>query len=484
MPTAEHSPPSILFIAGDVSGDVHSAALAGLLLARDPRRSIHSLGGPRLREVVARSPGGKFLGDTSNCSAIGITSAVKIYFRCRRLRATLLRFLDSHHVDVVVLCDWGAFNGRLLPELHARGLPCLYYFPPRSWQRTGPEGLGIARYVRRVATPFEWSAERLRAAGCAAEWVGHAAIEKVQGEEERAASRQRFGVAPDETLIALLPSSRRSELEVIGPRMAETAGILLQERSLRFIAVLPRELAAEGRAYLPGWIEIVSDCATELLHAADGAIVKTGTASLEAVIAGTPHVAIYDASLVGRAEWYLLWAWKRIPFLAMPNIILQREAVPEFIGIRCISADIAAALRRLLDDDGARAKMRGDYALIREALGSRLPVRPTERTAQIVEEMLRQSVAALFRKRRRASFRASLPRKPCASRFSSATSCRTCCSAPVRVRFGCCRLIGRSCSAEARVRSPIVCCESAVALRSQISGSPSVRRNQSPSSAR
>jgi lipid-A-disaccharide synthase len=271
-------------------------------------------------------------------------------------------------------------------------LQCLYYFPPRSWQRTGSEGLGIAPYVRRVATPFAWSAERLRGVGCAAEWVGHAAIEKVPGGERRAALRQRFGVAADEKLVALLPSSRRTELRVLGPRMAEAAAILRRDRPLRFIAVLPRELAAEGRGHLPDWIEIVSDCASELLQAADAAIVKTGTASLEAVIAGTPHVAAYDAALSGRIEWYLLWAWKRIPFLAMPNIILQREAVPEFIGVRCKAESIAAGLARLLDDEGARAKMRADYALILEALGSRLPVPPTERTAQIVEEMLRQSV--------------------------------------------------------------------------------------------
>jgi lipid-A-disaccharide synthase len=155
---------------------------------------------------------------------------------------------------------------------------------------------------------------------------------------------------------------------------------------------LPRELAEEGRAHLPDWIEIVTDCASELLQAADAAIVKTGTASLEAVIAGTPHVAAYDASWSGRIEWFLLWSWKRIPFLAMPNIILEREAVPEFIGIKCRAESIAAGLSRLLDDETARAKMRQDYTLIREALGSELPVQPTERTAQIVEEMLRASV--------------------------------------------------------------------------------------------
>jgi len=390
MPTADHSCPSILFSAGDVSGDVHSAALASALLARNPGYRIHSLGGPRLKEVVARSHGGHFLGDTSNCSAIGITSAVKIYVRCRRLRARLRRFLDANDVDVVVLCDWGAFNGRILPELHGRGLRCLYYFPPSSWHRSGPKGLAIAPFVARVATPVQWSAQRLRDAGCRADWVGHAAIEKVPA-QSRSQLRARFGVRPDEKLVALLPSSRRSELRVIGPRMAEAAEILLKERPLRFIAVLPRELAAEAPAHLPPFIEIVSDCATELLRAADAAIVKTGTASLEAVIAGAPQVAIYDVSWVGRIEWLLLWAWKRIPFLAMPNIILQRKAVPEFIGINCRATSIAEALAQLLDDGPARSKMLDDYRLITEALGARLPVRPTDRTAQIVDEMLEET---------------------------------------------------------------------------------------------
>jgi lipid-A-disaccharide synthase len=293
-------------------------------------------------------------------------------------------------VDVVVLCDWGAFNGHILEELHGRGLRCLYYFPPSSWHRTGPKGLAIAPHVSRVASPFEWSAQRLRAVGCDAEWVGHPAIEK-KPRESRSALRERFGVRPDEKLIALLPSSRRTELQVIGRRMGQVAEILRKDRPLRFIAVLPRELAGEGPAHLPPFVELVSDCATELLHAADAAIVKTGTASLEAVIADVPQVAIYDATWVGRTEWALLWAWKRIPFLAMPNIILQRLAVPEYIGVKCRATSIAKSMAPLIDDGPARSKMLEEYRLIREALGAKLPVSPTLRTAQIVEEMLQEA---------------------------------------------------------------------------------------------
>ena len=250
---------------------------------RDPARRLHVLGGSRLREVIATSAGGEFIGDTTNCSAIGIPSAVRVYFRCRELRERVRAFLKRQRVDLAILCDWGAFNGRILPELHALAIPVLYYFPPGSWWRSGSSGLAIAPYVTRVATPFEWSAARLRSVGCDAEWVGHPALEKF-GRGDRAALRQQFGVAENETLVALLPGSRPSEIRLLAPRVANAAARLRSEELLRFIAVVPSEVAADARTHLPSWIEIVSDRATELLIAADAAVVKTGTASLEAAM--------------------------------------------------------------------------------------------------------------------------------------------------------------------------------------------------------
>lgn len=382
------SHPSILLIAGDVSGDVHTAALARRLLAQDPTRTLHALGGRRLREIVSQSPGGVFLGDTTHCSAIGISSAVKIYFRCRRLGEQLRSFLRSHRVDLAILCDWGAFNGRALPELRALGIPTLYYFPPCSWQRNGSRGLGIVPYVDRVATPFPWSAERLCQAGARAEWVGHPSLESVPSTAERARLRARFGAQPNEPLIALLPGSRRSEIRVLASRMAEAAALVNEQRSIKAVAAVPRELAEEAHLHLPPRIRIVSDCANELLLAADAAIVKTGTATLEAVLTDTPQVAVYDVPLLGRVEWCLLWAWRRIPFIAMPNIILQRKAVPELIGLDCQPGKMAEILLRILQDEGERETIRRAYAAIRQALGSELVTMPTERTAQIVEEML------------------------------------------------------------------------------------------------
>jgi lipid-A-disaccharide synthase len=386
---------SILLIAGDVSGDVHIAALARTLLARDPDRTLYGLGGRRLRAMIEQSRGGRFLADTTNCSAIGIISALKVYFRCRAMRDQLYNFLRDHPVDLAILCDWGGFNGRILPHLHSLGIPVLYYFPPRSWDRNAGHGMDFVPYVRRVATPFPWSAERLRAAGAEAEWVGHPSLEKIPAADVRPDYRRKLAISPNESLVALLPGSRLTEIRILAPRMAAAAALVKSRLNAKFVAVVPRELAAHARKYLPSSIGIVTDCAMQLLAAADAAVVKTGTSTLEALLVDVPQVTVYDFGIITRIEWCLLWAWRRIPFVAMPNIILQREAVPELLGLNCKPGTIADWLIRLQQDESTREKMRRDYSAVREALGSGLPISASERTAQIAEEMLDPALATV-----------------------------------------------------------------------------------------
>jgi lipid-A-disaccharide synthase len=384
-------PTSVLLIAGEVSGDLHTALVARKLLERNPDWTLHALGGPNLRKAVADSPGSHFLGDTSNLSAIGIFSASLVYLRCRKLFYSALDFIRKNDVDAVVLCDWGGFNGRLLPHLHALGVRVLYYFTPRSWQRTGSAGLDIARYVTRVATPFRWSAERLTEVGCSAEWVGHPLVHATQQTDTRRALRAEFGIDGEQPLVALLPGSRSTEIRVLAPRLAEVAKRLNATRNLRFIAVVPETMQELTRSYLPEWVTILSDRARDVLHACDAAIVKMGTATLEAALVGAPQVAVYDLSIVQRIEWCLLWAWKRIPFIAMPNIILQREAVPELLGLKCTPQRIEQAITAVLEDEKVRLRMFHDYREICRALGSELPASATERTAEMIEEMVMEA---------------------------------------------------------------------------------------------
>jgi lipid-A-disaccharide synthase len=354
-----------------------------MLIERNPDWTIHTLGGPHLGRTV----NGMWIGDTSHCSGIGILSAAQIYPRGVLLSLRLRRFIKANPIDAVVMTDWGYFNCAQLKFLRKQGVPVLYYFPPRSWQRTGNAGLGIARWVARVATPFEWSARRLTAAGCDAEWVGHPLIEQRDGARDRAALRSEFGASERDPLIALFPGSRKPELRVLAPHLAKAAGILRLKMKARFVAAVPGEYAALARKYFPAWVTVVPNRSIDALLACDTAIVKTGTATLEAAVLGAPQVAVYDVDPLRHIEWLALWAWKRIPFIAMPNLILQRTAVPELIGADCKPEAIAFAVEELLTNEVQREQMCVDYAAICHALGADLPQTPTERTAEIIEEM-------------------------------------------------------------------------------------------------
>jgi len=386
--TLNPKPRTLLFIAGDVSGDIHSARLARTILERHPDWIIYVVGGTQLGAIAQEFPNVHFLGDTSGYGVIGFASAVAIYPRVLQLRQQVLKWLQSHSIDAAVLCDWGAFNGRLLPNLKERGIPVLYYFPPRSWQKTGAGGLGIVPFVTRVATPFEWSAQRLTKAGCQAEWVGHPLLEYVRPSRPREALRREFGVSDDSPLVALLPGSRAMELRYIAPHMVQAAQRLRAQRPIHFVAAVPQGVTARARQYFPSWIPLVEGRAADVLLACDAALVKSGTATLEAAVADAPQIVVYDVPWLLRMQWHLTGMTKKVPFVVMPNIILERAAVPELLGDNCRAVPIYNALKGLLDNAARRQQMREDYALVRRALGSNLPFAATERTADILCEML------------------------------------------------------------------------------------------------
>jgi lipid-A-disaccharide synthase len=369
---------------------MNTARLAKLLRERHPAWALHAVGGAHLGGEALKSPGGKWIGDTGGLSGIGIYASIRKIPRARRISRAMRSFVRDHKIDAVVLCDWGAFNCSQLHFFKKQGVPVLYYFPPRSWQRVGSGGLGIANQVDRVATPFEWSAQRLVEAGCRAEWVGHPMLEVKHDPGQRPGLRSEFGASPDGKLVALLPGSRLEEIICLAPRMAAAAAILREKTpGTNFVAAVAEERAPLVKRYLPDWVKIVTGRTADVLYACDAAVVKSGTATLEAAVIGAPHIIVYDVPWIGRIEWVLLWMWKKnIPFIGMPNVILQRLAVPELLGLECTPENIARDIAALLQDESKRARMEEDFREIRDRLGASLPRPATLRTAMILEELL------------------------------------------------------------------------------------------------
>jgi len=352
-----------------------------------PEWKLFGVGGQAMSES-----GAAILGDSRDCGVIGLVPALMLVPRLLHLRHRVLDWCKTMRPQIVVLCDWGAFNARLLQPLQALQIPTLYYFPPGSWRKKGARGLSIAPFVSRVATPFEWSAKRLEQVGAQAEWVGHPILETVrplpEQSDKRLQLRREFGVEGDEKLVALMPGSRSLEVRAIAPHLAGTVDILRgRDSSTRFVVAVPKNAALRVRPFFPD-VMIVEGRATDLLMACDAAVVKSGTSTLEAAAADAPQVVVYDAPAVMRAQWRLMGGTKKIPFVAMPNIIVEREIVPELLGDRCRPQQIVDALTPLLHDSLHRQTMREGYKEVRRALGTELPHSATKRTTAIIEEMV------------------------------------------------------------------------------------------------
>ncbi len=372
-----------LFLSvGDLSGDIHCAALVRELLKRHPDWQISALAG-----AATAAAGATIIGDTGGLGVIGFSSALAVVPRSLRLKKRAFQWLEANQPDAAILCDWGGFNTRILPNLNAAKIPVFYYFPPRSWQKAGDGGLGIAPHCARIATPFPWSAKRLNEAGGKASWVGHPILERLQNATPREQLRAEFGVARGETFIALLPGSRSMELKSIAPHVARAVEILAKPNRAFAVAAAPGAAPALRKIFGDN-IQIIEDRTFDILRAADFAIVKSGTSTLEAAVANCPQIVVYDAPRALHWQVALTGLRKKIPFIGMPNVIAGRSIIPEILGDDCREKNIAQAVESILGDATKLAQMSLDYALVRRELGADLPRGATAATADGIEEML------------------------------------------------------------------------------------------------
>ena len=218
-------------------------------------------------------------------------------------------------------------------------------------------------------------------------WVGHPILEQLHGATAREPLRAELGIASGETLIALLPGSRQMELRSIAPHIARAVELLAGENRKFVVAAAPGASAALQKVFGSG-VQIIENRTFEVLRAADFAIVKSGTSTLEAAVANCPQIVVYDAPRALHWQAALTGARRKIPFIGMPNIIAGRAIIPEIVGDDCRAPNIARAAEALLNDDSKLAQTRADYAQVRHELGAELPRSATVATANLVEEIV------------------------------------------------------------------------------------------------
>lgn len=362
------TPHAVGIVAGEASGDLLGSLLVKALRERHPDLAFEGIAGPKMQAQGARS-----LFPMETLSVRGYVEALASLGKILSIRRRLSAGLLARRPKLFIGIDAPDFNLSLEARLKRAGIPTVHFISPSIWAWRRERIEKIRKAVSHMLLVFPFEDAIYREAGIPATYVGHPLAYALPAQPNRGAARERLGLNAGAPYLALLPGSRQSEVEHLAGLFLETAKRLHEQRpDLRFIVPLATqetrrlfELAIHnhGATELP--LRILFGHAHDALQAADAAIVASGTATLEAALLDCPHVITY------RVPWLTYKIMMRqayLPWVGLPNILANRDVVPELLQDRAQPEQLAEATLRVLTDAGQRETMFDAFAGIRHSL--------------------------------------------------------------------------------------------------------------------
>jgi len=366
--------PHIVIIAGESSGDALGGELIKELRARQTDMRISGIGGPSMTAQGLDS-----IFPMADIAVMGLREIVPRLVPIMRRISETVAYVCRTKPHALVLIDSPEFTHRVARRIkkHLPDLPIIAYVAPTVWAWRHKRARHMTNYFDYVLAllPFEPRVfQQLGGPPCA--YVGHPLVKRMlappQAQSEAQNFRTRFAIGDDETLLAVLPGSRISEIKRLLPIFGDTLRLLAPRlNGLRVgVPVVPhvQQQVAEGVANWPLKVELLADEADKigLFHAARGALTASGTASLELALANLPMIVAYKADIILE---YVLRRIVQTPSVVLPNLILDKPIVPEYLMERCTPALLAPAVYALLTNaEGLHDSQSAAFAELRDIM--------------------------------------------------------------------------------------------------------------------
>lgn len=344
-------------VAGEASGDQIGAHLIAALKARRKTQMLFAgIGGPKM---TAQGFDSHYPMET--LSVRGYAEVVGHYGRIMGIRRRIGAALIEERPDLFIGIDSSAFNLGLEKRLKDAGIPAIHYVSPQIWAWRRWRLRKIARSVSHMLVMFPFEAPLYEKAGVPVTYVGHPLADLIPIEPPKEAARAELRLPRNKLIVALLPGSRRSELQYMASAFVLAAHRFRQEvHDVHFVCptvtretrdLLERALHEHQRTDLP--ITLLFGHSHDALAAADVALVASGTATLEAALFKTPMVIAYRQSPLTFA---LMRSMLYLPYVGMPNVLAGERLVPELLQDKATPASLAAALLALVRDTAAQRR--------------------------------------------------------------------------------------------------------------------------------
>jgi lipid-A-disaccharide synthase len=371
---------SICIVAGEPSGDLQGSLLIAAIRRRHPGWQLWGVGGDRMAAV-----GCDLWQNARDWAVMGFVEVLRSLPKFRRRLLDLQGEITRRCPDGVILIDFPGFNLKLAERLHAAAVPTLYYIVPQIWA-WGQRRIEVFRHcIDRTIVVFPFERDFFAAHGVTVDWVGHPLVDSVRMTAPRPALRERLGVAAEEKLVAMLPGSRVQDFHHHLPLFIEAVKLLGKSvTGVRWALGLAPSLAGHAEEFRRRVDAApVTTAIYDLVAAADVVLTKTGTATVECALLGTPMVCAYRT---GALNFAIARRLVKVRYIAMPNLIAGRRIVPELVQYAATPEALSAEAAALLADPAATERQREGLAEVRALLGHPGAV---ERAVAVIEDWLR-----------------------------------------------------------------------------------------------
>ena len=371
----------LALVAGEASGDLLAGLLLGGLKQRWPALQTFGIGGPRMGEqgFSAWWPHDKL-------AVRGYVEVLRHYREIKGIRDALFERLVADKPDAFIGVDAPDFNLGLEHKLRNAGVKAIHFVCPSIWAWRAGRTLKIARSTDHVLCLFPFEPELLKQHGIAATYVGHPLADAIDLTVPRSAARAALGFDGAQPVVAVLPGSRRSEIEAIAPTFAATVALLASARpDLRFVLpvvpglrALVEPLIAQHAPDVP--ITLLDGRSHDALAACDVTLIASGTATLEAALFKRPMVIAYKMNAL---SWQIMKRMQLQPWVGLPNILCREFVVPERIQSEATPPQLAADVLAWLDAPQRSESLRQRFTDLHQQLRRNTARTATDAIAQI-----------------------------------------------------------------------------------------------------
>jgi lipid-A-disaccharide synthase len=351
-------------LAGEASGDILGSRVLAALKSRYDEVIVEGIGGP-----LMQAQGLDSLFPMERLSVMGIVEPLKRLPELLRIRAAVFRHFRDNPPDLFLGIDSPDFNLHLEKKLRRAGVTTAHLVSPSVWAWRRGRIRKIKRSVDLMLCLFPFETTIYQQHGIPVSFVGHPMAAEIAQRVDKVAARAELGLAPEGSLLALLPGSRGSEVRLLAPLFLQAADILWQrDRQLTFVIPATNELRRrelmqllEEYPQLP--VTLLSGQSREAMAAADAILLASGTATLEAALLKRPMVVAYR---MGALSWFLMSRMLKTEYVALPNVLAGKALVPELLQGAATPEAMVSALQPLLEAGAAADRqLRGFDAIHR-----------------------------------------------------------------------------------------------------------------------